>query len=114
MRVKKRGEKKDDIKEFDAIIECTDYFFVNETKGTIKHKDVLDFKEFLDSGGLVKFFPQVKQKTIVPVMSSLYMSEEIVAFLTKNNILAMHATEISMEIVNFDQLKDKFLKKEKR
>ena len=48
------------------------------------------------------YFPEYKGKKIIPVFSSLYLSEDIVKYLSKNKVYAMAMNEDTMDILNPD------------
>ncbi len=102
-RIKKRNTK--DIskhREFDVIAIFENKIIVNETKSTPRISYIDDFsstlKEFFD------YFPEYKGKEIIPIFSSLYLSEDVIDYLTKNSIYAMAIKEDTMDILNFEQV----------
>ncbi len=92
--------KKDRSKrrEFDVIAVCNDKIIVDETKSTPSLEYIREFmvslKDFFD------YFPEYKGKTIIPIFSSLYLSEGVIQYLTKNKIYAMGMSDETMEILN--------------
>ncbi len=89
-------------REFDCIAWSEDYVFHNETKSS---PTIEKIKEFIDVKEIVyEYFPQVKGKILVPIFSSLYLSEEHIAYLSSAGIYAMMLGEENMDIVNFDDV----------
>jgi hypothetical protein len=97
--------KKDRTKrrEFDIIAVCANTVIVNETKTTPSIEYINDFIALLKELG--DYFPEYSGKTIIPVFSGLYVSEDIVKYLTRNGIYAMGMKEDTMEILNFESVR---------
>jgi len=91
------------INEFDVVLACNDYLFINETKSKAEIAYIDTFAEKLNR--IFEYFPEHKGKTVVPVFSSLSLHDKIVAYLTEKNILAMAMGGETMELLNFDALK---------
>ena len=92
--------------EFDAILVCSDYLIVNETKTKPDANDVKSFRE----GQLKKifdYFPEYQGKTVVPIFSSLSFTEATLRYLTKNKIYAMSSKGDTMDLLNFEAIQKK-------
>ncbi len=92
--------------EFDAILVCSDYLIVNETKTKPDANDVKSFRE----GQLKKifdYFPEYQEKTVVPIFSSLSFTEATLKYLTKNKIYAMSSKGDTMDLLNFEAIQKK-------
>ena len=63
------------IKEFDAFTVCRDFLLVNETKSTPKIEYINEFLETLKE--VYDYFPYYRDKKIIPVFSSFYLTEDI-------------------------------------
>ncbi len=103
VRVRKRHpDGKSRTREFDVIAIAGDTLFLNETKATIRRNYletfVKDYREIFD------YFPEYSGKTLIPIISSLYIPPGEVNYLSKKGILAMMMAEDSMELVNFDKV----------
>jgi len=96
--------KKDRSKrrEFDVIVVAGDTVIINETKATVKIEYIERFLAVLPE--LTDYFPEYQGKTIIPTFASLYLQDDIIAYLTKHNIYAMMMGDETMEIVNFQEL----------
>ena len=92
--------------EFDAILVCSDYLIVNETKTKPDANDVKSFRE----GQLKRifdYFPEYQGKTVVPIFSSLSFTEATLKYLTKNKIYAMSSKGDTMDLLNFEAIQKK-------
>lgn len=59
----------------------------------------MTLKEFYD------FFPEYTGKKVIPIFASLYLADEVIAYLTKNNIYAMAIKEDTMGLLNFEDIR---------
>ena len=92
--------------EFDAILVCSDYLIVNETKTKPDASDVKSFRE----GQLKRifdYFPEYQGKMVVPIFSSLFFTEATLKYLTKNKIYAMSSKGDTMDLLNFEAIQKK-------
>ncbi|MBC8231993.1 hypothetical protein H8E77_20775 [bacterium] len=96
--------KKDRAKrrEFDVIAAGENQVIINETKSTPRIDYIDGFIEALAQ--IEDYFPEYMGKTIIPIFASLYIGEDIVNYLTRNQIYAMGMGEETMEIINFQQM----------
>ncbi len=105
VRTERRSRKdRRKITEFDVVVACDDYLFINETKATPQREYVLDFAKKLKS--VFDFLPEHEGKTIVPVFSSLHLPEPIVQLLTKHKIYAMALGGETMELLNYEAVRE--------
>jgi hypothetical protein len=103
VRVRKRNTKdRAKIREFDVIAVCDDKVIINETKSTPRLDYINDFIEVLRD--IHDYFPEYKGKKIIPIFASLYITEDVVNFLSKNKIYAMGMRDDTMDILNFSEL----------
>ncbi len=109
VRIERRNIKaRSIINEFDVVLACQDYLFINETKS---RSDNVYIDQFTEKLALIfEYFPEHSGKTVVPVFSSLSLPEKTVAYLTEKNILAMAMGGETMELLNFDVLKSRWIK----
>lgn len=87
-------------REFDALYVGTRAVLLNETKSSPRSEDVRTFVEFLASGEFALYFPEFQDLPIVPVFSSLHISPDLVATLTRYGIYAVAMGEEAMQILN--------------
>ncbi|MGB3852041.1 MAG: hypothetical protein WA958_18875 [Tunicatimonas sp.] len=104
VRVMRRNRKdRKRLTEFDVLITCGNYLFINETKSNPKAEYVSEFAEKLKD--VFDFLPEHQGKTVVPIFSSLHLPEPIVQLLTKQKIYAMALGGETMELLNYDAVK---------
>ncbi len=99
-RFKRSRTDKSKKREFDVIAVCDDKVIFNETKATPRISYIDSFSEFIDSGEFFEYFPEYKEKEIIPVFSSLYIRDDIVDYITKKGIYAMAMRDDTMDILN--------------
>jgi hypothetical protein len=92
-------------KQFDGILISETTFFLIEVKTNIRKDDVVEFKEFIDSGEIKEYFPEAKDKQLIPMMCSIYLKPHQVAWLTHHNIYALDIFGDILTIKNFDRIK---------
>ncbi len=103
VRVRKRNTRNPELlREFDAIAVSKGHFFLNETKATPRANYIDSFVEIL--GEIGDWFPEYRDKALVPIFSSLSISGELVEYLTRNGIFAMGMKDDTMHIVNFENV----------
>ncbi len=104
IRFRKRSSDGKSIREFDVIAESKNYFFIVETKATPRTEYVKDFIKLISE--IEKWFPNIKDKKIIPIFSSLYLPEDTIKYLTNNNIFAMAMKDDNIDILNYDELEN--------
>ncbi len=104
---KKYLKKRRMRKEFDLIAVYHDdkTVFLNETKSVTTDVYIDRFVEFVSSGEFFTFFPEFKEMKLVPVFSSLALSDEHVEMLTESDILAMHIEGSILEFKNSKEVR---------
>lgn len=100
VRIEKRDKKRKKTREFDVIAVCNDIVILNETKSTPRQSYIKEFIEFIKKGEFFKYFPEYKGLKLIPVFSSLYLSDNTVKNLTKNKIYALAMKDDTMQILN--------------
>jgi len=104
VRISKRNVKdRSKKREFDVIAMWNDKVIINETKSTLKVEYINEFMNVLRE--IEDYFPEYKEKEIIPIFSSLYLSDEIVKYLTKKRIYAMALRDDTMDLLNFEKIK---------
>lgn len=89
-------------REFDLIATSGDRLFLNETKATVKREYITAFAEGKEE--VFEFFPEYRGKTLVPIFSSLYLTADEVAYLTKLGIYGAMLSDDAMDIVNYNEV----------
>ncbi len=90
-------------REFDVLAVCQNKVILNETKSTPRTSYIDDFIEFLRNNEFYEYFPEYKDKELIPIFSSLYLPSDVVARLSKHRIYAMAMSDSAMEILNYDE-----------
>jgi len=104
IRRRKRNTKdKNKVREFDVIAVWDDKVIINETKSTPRMDYINEFIEVLKE--IIDYFPEYRDKQIIPIFSSLYLPEDIVDYLTRNKIYAMGMNDDTMDLLNFEKIK---------
>ena len=99
---KEHPEEPGRIREFDIIAIGGKYLFLNETKSTPRQEYL---KTFADNHREVfEYFPEYKDKILVPIFSSLSLSREAVDYLTTHSIYAMAMKGDTMDLLNFEEV----------
>ncbi|WP_321413296.1 hypothetical protein [uncultured Desulfobacter sp.] len=101
-RLRLKSRDRSMTREFDVIAETEKYFFVVETKSAPTTEYISDFIKLIPR--LDSWFPVIREKKLIPVFASLLIPDELVRYLTKNNILAMASQEDGMELFNSEIL----------
>ncbi|MGC8718494.1 MAG: hypothetical protein ACP5TY_00610 [Thermodesulforhabdaceae bacterium] len=94
-RRKKRGNIR---REYDVIAVASDYVFVVDVKSTYRVKDFDDFQEALND--FLYLFPEYEKYTVVPVVASMYLNEDVVEAATHRRWLALQLSGDYLDFVN--------------
>jgi len=97
---KRHPKDKERMKEFDIIAVSDKYLFLNETKSTVRQKDLEDFVQTYKE--IFEYFPNFKDKKLIPIFASLRMEKGAVQYLTKHGIYAMAMKGETMDLLNFE------------
>jgi hypothetical protein len=92
-------------REFDLIAICGDQFIINETKSKASVEYIDAFIAVLPE--LHEYFPEHQGKKIIPVFSALYMTDDLVNYLSKKGIYAMGMGDETMDLVNAERLRNR-------
>ncbi len=84
---------------------------LNESKSTARPEDARDFVNFVNSGEFALYFPEYRERRIVPVFSSLYIQPDLVRYPTRNGIYAVAMGEEVMQILNLAELRPESVEK---
>jgi len=87
-------------KEFDIIAVFDGRVILNETKATLRQEYIAEFIQFVKHNEFYDFFPEYKDKKLIPIFSSLYIPDPVVKQFTKNRICVMALREETMDLVN--------------
>ncbi len=89
-------------KEFDVIAVYDTAIIMVEVKSTPRTGYIETFIDFIKNKEFYLFFPEYKDKELIPVFASLHIPEEVIKYLSRNNIVAMAMSDYIMDIVNPD------------
>ncbi len=91
--------------EVDVLVVCEDKVFMIEVKSAPKVEYV---EQIIQKAERFKiFFPEYKDKEIVPIYASIIFPDEVVNYATRNNLYVMAYREWEyMDILNFDEVKN--------
>ena len=102
-RMKRSVKDENKVREFDVIAVWDDKVIINETKSTPRMDYINEFIEVLKE--ITDYFPEYKDKEIIPIFSSLYLPDKVVEYLTKKKIYAMAMKDDTMDLLNFEEIK---------
>lgn len=94
-------------REFDALYVGTEAVLFNETKTTARSEDARAFVRLLQRNEFALYFPEYQDQPIVPVFSSLSLTEEMVKYLTRNGVYAVAMGEEVMQVLNLKPVRDR-------
>ena len=92
-------------REFDALYVGTRAVLLNETKSSPRSNDALRFARFVESGEFALYYPEYGDLPIVPVFSSLSISEDMVKYLTRRGIYALAMGNEAMQVLNLEAVR---------
>jgi hypothetical protein len=90
-------------KEFDVLLFYPDGVIVNETKSTVRMKDLHEFIAFLQDE-IYEYLPEVRKMKIIPIFASFSIPDNMIKFLSKNGIYAMALSDETMQLLNADEV----------
>jgi len=105
VRIEKRNTDRSARREFDVIAVSDKNFYISEAKSKPKPEDVGGFLKSLETLG--DYFPESMDRKVIPIFSTLYVPENIRKHLTRHRIYAMGLREGTMDLLNFEEIKDK-------
>ncbi|WKN42850.1 hypothetical protein [Tunicatimonas pelagia] len=103
VRVLRRSQRdRKRLTEFDVIIVCRNYLFINETKSNPQKEHIPAFAHKIRD--IFDYLPEYEGKTVAPVFSSFSLPESIVEQLTTLKIYAMALGGETMELLNYSEI----------
>ena len=76
---------------------------LEEIEGSMQHEYAKKFVRMLKN--LPDYFPECREKNIIPLFSSLYIPDNVKLYLTRNRVYAMGLGEDNMEVLNFEEVR---------
>lgn len=104
--IKRRHPATSNLIEFDVILVCQEYLFVNQTKSKAEPKDVKDYIE-RQLNKIFEYFPEYEGKTVIPTFASLSLPENVIKQLTRKKIYAMTTKGDTMDLVNYEEVQER-------
>ena len=104
---KTRTDRPDQGREFDALYVGEHAVVLNETKATARPEYAREFVEFLHNEEFFFYFPEYRGTPIVPVFSSLYLSTDLVTYLTRQGVYAVAMGDDVMRVLNREHVRGK-------
>ncbi|QTA84760.1 hypothetical protein [Desulfonema magnum] len=92
-------------REFDVIGVADRHFFICEVKSNPRPEDVRDFVSLLEE--VPDYFPESRERRVVPIFSSLHIPENILRHLTRSGIYAMAMRDDTMDLLNFEKVAER-------
>ena len=102
---KRRSDDHGKRREFDAFYVGEKAVMLNETKTTARPEYAKEFVDFLKSGEFALYFPEYASRPVVPVFSSLYLSQDLVTYLTRHGIYAVAMGDEAMAVLNLEPVR---------
>ena len=87
-------------REFDVIAIYPEKIVLVEAKSNPKPEEAKGFIELIKSGEFFEYFPEYKEKELIPIFASFHIPENVLKKLSKNKIYAMGIKEDTMDILN--------------
>ncbi len=99
MTVRFRGKKTTgEMQEFDVLAGCGNTLLINETKTTLRPKDVDGFVAMLAQAR--EFIPEYAGRRIVGVLASFYIDPTLTRYGERQGLIMLGATDGIMEVLN--------------
>ena len=97
--VRFRGRKPTgEMQEFDVLAGCGNTLLINETKTTLRPKDVDEFVATLARAR--EFIPEYASRRIVGVLASFYVDPTLTRYGERQGLIMLGATDGIMEVLN--------------
>ena len=97
--VRFRGKKMTgEMQEFDVLAGCGNTLLINETKTTLRPKDVDGFVAMLAQAR--EFIPEYAGRRIVGVLASFYIDPTLTRYGERQGLIMLGATDGIMEVLN--------------
>ena len=102
-----RSDDRSRRREFDALYVGTRAVLLNETMSSPRSRDARAFVDFLHSGEFALYFPEYRERPVVPVFSSLSLPDDLVTYLTRHGVYALVMGDEAMQVLNFDAVRSR-------
>ena len=102
----KKTTDKITLKEFDSILITDSIVILTEVKLSARSENAKEFVQFIKNNEFFKYFPELNEKKLIPIYASMKVNENITAYLTKNEIYVMGMCQGTMDLLNFNEIKN--------
>ncbi len=99
-RYRRNPDDSAERREFDIVAVCPDRVVLVDVKSSPRLRHVEEFAEFVRSGRFFEFFPELRDRSLVPVFGALYLPDELVERLTREGIYALSMGDEHLELRN--------------
>jgi len=84
--------------EFDVVAVCGEHVLINETKSSLKPRDMEEFAQQMAEAR--DFFPEYADKKFIGAIASLYVDESLARYGEKQGLIVLGFGEDVMEVLN--------------
>ncbi len=84
--------------EFDVVVKCENWIFINETKSTLRPEHIDNFHRLMQN--VRDYFPEFKENQFVGAIASLYVDETLVKYGEKLGLAVLGFGEELMDVLN--------------
>lgn len=96
----KRRRAQGDRREFDGVFVWEGHVLLLEAKATVRVEYLEAFARFVKEEAFFTYFPEYSGRKLIPVFSSLALTEEEVAWLSARRLYAVAMGEDAMALLN--------------
>lgn len=96
----KRLRSAGDRREFDGVFAWPGRVLLLEAKATVRPEYLESFDRFVREGAFFAYFPEYAGRRLIPVFSTLALTEDEIAWLTQHRLYAVAMGEDAMELMN--------------
>lgn len=98
----RRPRMRGDRREFDGILVWEGHVMLLEAKATVRPEYLEAFHRFVREEMFFRYFPEYAGRRLIPIFSSLSLTDEEVAWLTERRLYAVAMGEEAMALLNPD------------
>jgi hypothetical protein len=84
--------------EFDVVVKCENWIFINETKSTLRPEHIDNFHRLMQN--VRDYFPEFKENQFIGAIASLYVDETLVKYGEKLGLAVLGFGEELMDVLN--------------
>ncbi|MEZ5672793.1 MAG: hypothetical protein R3E08_10605 [Thiotrichaceae bacterium] len=84
--------------EFDVVVKCENWIFINETKSTLRPEHIDNFHRLMQN--IRDYFPEFKENQFIGAIASLYVDEALVKYGEKLGLVVLGFGEELMDVLN--------------